>query len=128
MNHCKKLFDLLLADIYYSSIYFRDPDAETLINNPRKVSVSPEVCMNAPCNESCDSYKCDLCRDCMTEDQKYDTILAMQEQTSHGAFKRLFPVSNFRALGSVDFDSLSFADQMHFDWFVEMCKSNKDFC
>lgn len=99
-----------------------------MINSPRSVSVLPEVCMKAPCNESCDSLKCKLCRDCMTEDQKYDTILAMQEQKSHGAFKRLFPVSNFKELGSVDFKKLSPADQLHSEWFMEMCKKNKDFC
>ncbi|CAO1415734.1 unnamed protein product [Diamesa serratosioi] len=104
------------------------PDAEILINNPRTVSVLPNVCMQAPCNESCDSYKCELCRQCMSEDQKYDTIVALQEQTNRGAFKRLFPVSNYGDFGSVDFDELSSADQMHFDWFVEMCKTNKHFC
>ena len=92
------------------------------------MSVLPKVCMNAPCNESCESKECELCRDCMTKDQKYDTIIALQEQRSHGAFKRVFPVSDFNNLGSIEFEDLSPSDQLHSKWFKEMCKVNKDFC
>ena len=64
----------------------------------------------------------------MTKTQKYDTVVALQEQTSHGPFKRLFPVSDFEKLGSVKFEDLSKADQLHSKWFMEMCKKNKNFC
>ena len=99
-----------------------------MMNNPRSLSVLVEVCMNAPCNESCKSTKCELCRDCMTQNQKIDTIIASQEQKNHGAFKRLFPVSDFNNLGSINFERLSPADKLHSKWFKEMCKVNKDFC
>ena len=72
---------------------FRQVDEETMIGHEESVTVRPEKCVNAPCNESCEAPECNLCWSCLGRNQKHDLHLAYRENKHRGAMKRVFPPS-----------------------------------
>ena len=62
-----------------------------MICHPESITVLPDHCTTAPCNESCMLFMCKLCWGCLSQDQKYDVQVAYREQKSSGDMKRVFP-------------------------------------
>lgn len=118
-----------------------------MIGHEESFTVKAEVCVNLPCNETCDSRECDLCWDCLSKNQKHDQHLAYREAKHCGAMKRVFPppkvlqlflFENLKKsfcfqktvdkLGAEYVESLSPANRHHTEWFLEMCKKDSKFC
>lgn len=58
------------------------------------ITVRPEVCVNSPCNETCEPIECELCWQCLSQNEKHDLHLAYREIKHRGAMKKVFPPSN----------------------------------
>ncbi|CRK96757.1 CLUMA_CG009979, isoform A [Clunio marinus] len=64
---------------------------EQMICHRDSITVRPETCVNKPCNETCDPEECDLCWDCLSNNQRHDLHLAYREAKHRGTMKRIFP-------------------------------------
>ncbi|CRK91774.1 CLUMA_CG005406, isoform A [Clunio marinus] len=69
-------------------------DESSFVLNDHSISVTPDICLNRPCNETCDSTQCDLCLNCMSDSFKYDLKLAFWEHMNMGEFSRAVPPPN----------------------------------
>jgi hypothetical protein len=72
---------------------FSSPEEEEMTLGLGSIEVAPEICANYPCSESCEKG-CELCAQCLSEDQKTVMKLAYLEHMNLGEFKRIFPPSN----------------------------------
>lgn len=88
---CSKYIIKTLIELHNKLMIIRDIDTESMICHPESVTVLPDHCTTAPCNETCLYFMCKLCWDCLSQDQKYDVQVAYREQKSSGDMKRVFP-------------------------------------
>lgn len=74
------------------SYWKKFPEEAMMLIGRGGFEVLPAICANYPCSEKCDG-ECDLCPQCLNEDEKHSMKLAYLEATNIGEFKRIFPVS-----------------------------------
>ncbi|CRK91763.1 CLUMA_CG005397, isoform A [Clunio marinus] len=105
-------------------------DESRFVLNDHSISVTPDICLNRPCNETCDSTQCDLCLNCMSDSFKYDLKLAFWEHMNMGEFRRVVPPPNINLLetNSIYWKNLSPTNTLYAKWLIEMCKKNSRFC
>lgn len=109
-------------------IYFcSDEKEEQMVCHKESLTTNPRVCIDTPCRENCDAKECDLCWNCLSQNQRFDLHLAYRETKNKGAMKRVFPPSK-EALSDDYLQSLSKANRWMTKWFLEMCKKDSDFC
>jgi hypothetical protein len=73
---------------------FSDELEEYMNGHLESITVRPEVCVNSPCNETCAPIECELCWNCLTQNEKHDLHLSYREIKHRGAMKKVFPPSN----------------------------------
>lgn len=127
------LFNLVGVGTTYmkNSFKFPDPETYTMALYSNGIGVRPDICLSDECL-NCGEEKCEICWQCMGEEEKADLLQAYSEQLNIGEFKRLFPPEK-DFMDQVDetfLKSLSKENRKHLDWYVEMCKikKNKKFC
>lgn len=125
------LFNLLGIGKNYKNENFKfdSMNEESMVVHRNSLTVKAEICMKLPCNQTCFS-QCELCFNCLTQDQRYDLQLAYMEQMDSGEMKRLFPPSkDFVENSGEDFwNSMLPESKLHVKWFHEMCQKDKKFC
>jgi hypothetical protein len=58
------------------------------------ITVRPEACVTSPCNKTCEPIECELCWQCLTQNERHDHHVAYREIKHRGAMKKVFPPSN----------------------------------
>jgi hypothetical protein len=107
---------------------FESAEMEMTVSPANTRTVSVDFC-TYDCEGTCNG-RCTLCLRCMQRNQFYETILAYQEQMNLGGFRRLFPPEK-EFLATIDEkwkEELADKSQFQLEWFIEMCKKNRNFC
>lgn len=71
-----------------------EKDENDFVWHDNSLTVSPEVCLEKPCSESCGEKICELCWKCLSWDMKETLRDAYMEHVNIGDMKRVVPPSN----------------------------------
>lgn len=70
---------------------------ENVYCHVNSLTVSPEVCMESPCIDSCEAVECELCWNCLSAVFTWDLRMAYLEHMNMGDFKRVVPPATVKA-------------------------------
>lgn len=130
-NLLYNLFNLIGVGTSYTKEILKIPSIEVgkMIAEEHVLNVKPQLCISDECKESCNG-NCMFCRRCLSSSDKYQQMVAYQEQMNIGDFKRLFPPEeeDYELMDYSYWDELSIESQLQAKWFEEMCERNRKFC
>lgn len=105
----KTIFHMCDFPLFFS-LAQSNAEEEHMNGHEESITVRPEECVNRPCNETCDAVECELCWQCLDNNEKHDLHLAYREIKHRGSMRRVFPPSR------VSFYLYSFFSSLTFLW------------
>jgi hypothetical protein len=86
------MFTQILILLLFPPRIHSNDDIESMICHEESWTVLPEMCVMSKCSKDCDAYDiCSLCKQCMTNNQRYELHMAYREAKNRGSMKRVFP-------------------------------------
>lgn len=98
-----------------------------MVCHHESLTTNPRICIDTACKDNCKAKECELCWNCLTNNQRYELHLTYREIKSKGAMKRIFPPSK-ELLSDEYLRSLTKSNQLLARWFLAMCEKDHDFC
>ncbi|GJQ66397.1 hypothetical protein Trydic_g4417 [Trypoxylus dichotomus] len=94
----------------------------------KNIAVYPDQCSTNLCRKSCHSEDCQLCKNCLTAENRLDFLRAYNEHLNRGDCKRIFPPPINTLELPLDFEDYSPKNQIMYKWFLGKCALDEHWC
>ncbi|KAI4468322.1 hypothetical protein MML48_2g00009199 [Holotrichia oblita] len=95
----------------------------------KNIAVYPEECNNNICKTSCQPVMCQLCKNCLTAEDRLDLLRAHNEHLNKADCKRIFPPPMNTSIEiAINFAEYSPKNQMMYKWFLGKCILDESWC
>lgn len=94
-----------------------------MIANPSDLAVNLNDCLQYNCLENCGQPECELCLNCLDNEQIAEIREAYREHTRSGGFKRVFPSKLYPTA-----ETLTKKSNFVAKWILAKCQIDKTWC
>lgn len=118
------------SNIYRRSFETISKDVDSMLSSYPNFVTNSEVCSSRACEEYCDAVDCELCLNCMSDNDKQELNNAYREYKNRGEFKRIIPgtMDRSKGLNETELATLSKKNQFMSKWFYGKCFMDEAWC
>lgn len=94
-----------------------------MISNPSNIAVNLESCISHDCAYNCEKLECELCLNCLDDENLFELHEAHREHSKRGGFTRVFPSKEHPTA-----ENLTDKSQLMVKWIAAKCEVDMDWC